>query len=109
MLHDAYIEEFVRKYKRVAFGVVASLSLLHIVLNVYVVPRLNLYQLPNISRALTKASGREVRVQKIDWIAPTGVTGLHPLGRIRGVSVGSGATEKSSGEIETVDVCFNPL
>ena len=109
MLHDAYVEEFIRKYKRVAFGMVASLSLLHVVLNVYVVPRLNLYQLPNISRALTKASGREVRVQKIDWIAPTGMTGLHPLGRIRGVSVGSGAQEKSSGEIETVDVCVNPL
>ena len=109
MLHDAYIEEFIRKYKRLAFGIVTSLSLLHIVLNVYVVPRLNLYQLPNISRALTKASGREVRVQKIDWIAPTGVTGLHPLGRIRGVSVGGGANEKSSGEIEIVDVCVNPL
>ena len=109
MLYDAYIEELILKYKKVAFTVLATLSLLHIVLNAYVVPRLNRYQLPNISRALTKATGREVKIQKIDWIAPTGVTGLHPVGRIRGVSVGSGTTERSNGEIDTVDVCINPL
>lgn len=108
MLYDAYVKGFVRKYKKLAFTILAALSILHVVLNIVVVPRLN-DRLPNISRALTKASGREVHIKKIDWIAPTGVVGLHPLGRIRGVSVGSGAMEKSQGEVETVFVCVNPL
>jgi hypothetical protein len=109
LLYHAYIEEFVRKYKRIFFTLLASLSLLHVAINVYIVPRLNMHQLPQISKALTKVTGRDVCIQKIEWIAPTGLMGLHPIGRIQGVSVGSGFMEKSRGTIDTVDVKVDPL
>jgi len=50
-----------------------------------------------------------VRIDKIDWVAPTGITGLHPLGRIRGVRVGPSKTERSEAEVGTVDVVVKPL
>ena len=50
-----------------------------------------------------------MRIDKIDWVAPTGITGLHPLGRIRGVRVGPSKTERSAAEVGTVDVVVKPL
>lgn len=57
IVYDAYIEGLIVKYRQLGVAVLAALSMLHLLLNAFVVPRLNESHLPAISRALTKSIG----------------------------------------------------
>lgn len=81
---------------------------LHISLNTWAVPRLN-KSLPQVSKSLKKIVSRDISVKTVKWIAPTGILGFHPLGRVSGVSIGQGGVEKSHAHLDTVDVYINPI
>ncbi len=45
----------------------------------------------------------------MNWLAPTGVTGLHPIASLGPVSVGPGATEGSWAHLPEVRVSLDPI
>ena len=48
-------------------------------------------------------------VGQVNWLAPTGVTGLHPIASLGPVSVGPGATEGSWAHLPEVRVSLDPI
>ena len=48
-------------------------------------------------------------VGQVNWLAPTGVVGLHPAASFGPVSVGPGATEGSWAHLPEVRVSVDPL
>lgn len=102
------LREWHRRWVLRVLGVLGSLMALHVALNIWMVPRIN-ENLPNLSKTAGKLLKRPVQVERVKWVAPTGVFGLHSIARLGGVSVGSGEFEKSHGSIKTVDLNFDPL
>ena len=51
----------------------------------------------------------QVTVGQVNWVAPTGVTGLHPIASLGPVSVGPGTTEGSWAHLPEVRVSLDPL
>lgn len=98
-------------HKKTCLNILAALCgliVLHISMNLWVVPRLN-KNLPQVSKSLTKLLKRNVNLEKVKWVAPSGILGLHPLGRISGVSIGPGQVERSHAHLDTVDIHINPF
>lgn len=98
-------------HRRACLNILAALGgllMLHMALNIWAVPRLN-RSLPQVSKSLTKVLKRDVTVDKIKWIAPTGILGFHPLGRMSGVSIGPGRVERSHARLQTVDIQLKPF
>lgn len=102
------LEEWHKRMFFNAMGLLGGLLVVHVSLNIWMVPRLN-KTLPSVSKNLSKTLRRDVSIHRIEWIAPTGLAGLHPIGRMRGVAVGPGSMEKSYASIDTLDVHFNPF
>jgi hypothetical protein len=72
-------------------------------------PALNERVLPWVSTAASSAAGRSVRVGRVRWLLPTGVTGLTPFATLGPCAVGPGAVEKSSLEASSVSLWLRPL
>lgn len=102
------LEEWHKRMFLRVMGLLGGLLVVQVSLNIWMVPKLN-KALPSVAKSLSKTLGRDVSIHRIDWVAPTGLAGLHPVGRVRGVSVGPGSTEKSHASIDTLDVHFNPF
>ena len=51
----------------------------------------------------------QVTVGQVNWLAPTGVLGLHPIASLGPVSVGPGSTEASWAHLPEVRVSIDPL
>ncbi len=51
----------------------------------------------------------QVTVGQVNWLAPTGVTGLHPIASLGPVTVGPGVTEGSWAHLPEVRVSLNPI
>ena len=51
----------------------------------------------------------QVSVGRVNWLAPTGMTGLHPIASIGPVSVGPGQFEGSWAHLPEVRVSLDPL
>jgi hypothetical protein len=72
-------------------------------------PALNERVLPWASTSASAAAGRTVRIGRVRWLLPSGVTGLTPVAALGPSSVGPAATEKSSIHAQRVSVWFRPL
>ncbi|KAL0030424.1 hypothetical protein WJX79_003924 [Trebouxia sp. C0005] len=77
--------------------------------NVWGVKRINHRSLSRVGPQASDLLGREVTVGQVNWLAPTGVTGLHPIASLGPVSVGPGATEGSWAHLPEVRVSLDPL
>ncbi|KAL0047976.1 hypothetical protein WJX82_004829 [Trebouxia sp. C0006] len=77
--------------------------------NVWGVKRINHSSLSRVGPQASDLLGREVTVGQVNWLAPTGVTGLHPIASLGPVSVGPGATEGSWAHLPEVRVSLDPI
>lgn len=58
---------------------------------------------------LISSFAKQVTVGQVNWLAPTGVIGLHPIASFGPVSVGPGATEGSCAHLPEIRVSIDPL
>ncbi|KAL4547159.1 hypothetical protein Ndes2526B_g07937 [Nannochloris sp. 'desiccata'] len=86
----------------IALGLVTAIS------NAWGVPAVN-HKLPQLAQQAAAVLQRDVQIGRIHWIAPTGVTGLHPLASVGPISVGAGPVEGSNATLERVLLGFNPI
>jgi hypothetical protein len=85
-----------------------ALGLVTAIANAWGVPALN-RKLPQLAQQAAVVLQRDVHIGKVHWIAPTGITGLHPLGSVGPISVGAGPVEGSEATLERVSLGFSPL
>lgn len=82
--------------------------LLHLTVNIWSLPRIN-KKLPSISKSLGKVAKREIIIERVNWLAPSGLLGVHPIANVGPVQIGPGPVEQSHGRVESLDIRFNPL
>ena len=87
---------------------IGSILFVHVWVNVALLPKIN-KKLPTVSRSVSKLLKREVEIDRVKWLAPTGILGFHPIARVGTLALGPGEVEKSHVCLQTVDVKFDPL
>jgi len=85
-----------------------ALGLVTAIANAWGVPALN-QKLPQLAQQATVVLQRDVHIGRVYWVAPTGVTGLHPLASVGPISVGAGPVEGSNATLERVSLGFSPI
>lgn len=104
-------QNFLAWHKILLLRVLATFGgvlLLHLTVNIWSLPRIN-KKLPSISKSLAKVVKREIIIERVNWLAPSGLLGVHPIANVGPVQIGPGPVEQSHGRVESLDIRFNPL
>lgn len=104
-------EYFLARHKKLLLRVLATFGgvlLLHFTVNIWGLPRIN-KKLPSISKSLGKIAKREIIIERVNWLAPSGLLGVHPIANVGPIQIGPGSVEQSYGSIESLDIRFSPL
>lgn len=95
-------------WARTILGCALALGFVTAVVNAWGVPAIN-RKLPQVAQQASHALQRDVDIGKVHWVAPTGLTGLHPLVSMGPIAVGAGPVERSSAVLERVSLRVDPL
>jgi len=85
-----------------------ALGLVTAIANAWGVPALN-QKLPHLAQQAAVVLQRDVHIGRIYWIAPTGISGLHPLASVGPITLGEGPVERSTATLERVSLGFSPI
>lgn len=96
-------------YIRVVGVVALALGVATALANLVGVRHVNAKMLPQVVAAVSTVLEREVSVQGVRWVAPTGLLGVSPLASLGGVSVGPGELEHTSVSLDSLEVSLDPL
>lgn len=95
-------------WARAALAWAVALGVATAAANAWGVPAINA-RLPAAAAQAASVLQRDVSLGRVRWLAPTGITGLHPLGCVGPVDVGAGPVEGSYATLDAVMLGVDPL